>query len=134
VKFNLGVFLSICRGSVSVANIGSVTLTFYLRISMNLYPFFPYLLTDVGELQHEYLDLRNVNFMTIGAIKTILYLWMKMRFSLAFYNFLSIWTIFGIDVNKNVLSNKDFLNNRRGYFRENLMTGTGCWNVLVIYL
>ena len=39
---------------------------------MNLCPFFLYFLTDVGELQHEYVDFRNVNFMKIDAMKTLL--------------------------------------------------------------
>ena len=37
-------------------------------MEMNLYPFFLYFLTDVGELQHKCLDFRNVNFMKIDAM------------------------------------------------------------------
>lgn len=67
---------------------------------MKLFPFFLYFLTDVGEIQHGYLYFRNVNFMTIGAMKTLIYLWMQMKFSYIFCIFLSVWTIFGIDVKK----------------------------------
>lgn len=77
---------------------------------MSLYPFFLYFWTDVDDLRHEHLNFRSVNFMTTGATKTLFYLYMQMKFSHRFYNFLSIWTIFGIDVNKFLLNNKDFLN------------------------